>query len=309
MEKTKFIYKLKSKFYRSKDAKLGKNVLNWVLLIYLCLHSFLMLFLLLWGVSTSLKTVDDFMENAVWLPKGHWAFENYKYVFQNFYAPIVTEEGLKRIGIEMLFLNSILYAGVTAIIQTFVHCWMAYLVQRFPNKFSKVIYSMVLIVNIVPIIGTNSSMLAMFKMMGIYDTFFSFYLMKFSFTHIAFFIFHAAFKGVSREFDEAARIDGAGEFRIFWNILFPMVWGVFLTFFLMSFIGFWNDYMTPLMYLPTHPTLAYGVYMLVNTTINGFNRTPMRMATCIVLVIPIIILFVFFRDKMMSQLNLGGIKE
>ena len=318
MQTTKI--KLKNK---KTQGRLGKSPLNWIICTYLIVHSLIFLFMIFWGISTSVKTIDDFMgyissngyvePNKIWLPRGkfsEWGWTNYVNVFKNFYVTVTSKEfGQKQIWMEGMILNSLLYAGVTAIIQTFSHCWVAYLCQRFKYKFSGFLFNMIIIVNIIPIIGTNASMLQVFKKLNIYDTFFSFYLMKFTFTSMPFFVFYASFKVIPKDFEEAAYLDGASDFKVFFTILLPMVSGTFLIFIITGFMGYWNDYMTPLIFLPTHPTFAYGVYTLVNTTINSFNRTPMRMATCVVLVVPIIILFLIFREKMMTSVRIGGMKE
>ena len=91
--------------------------------------------------------------------------------------------------------------------------------------------------------------------------------------------------------------------------MFPMVGTIFTTVMLMSFIGMWNDYQTPLLYLPSHPTLAYGIYDLSKTNINDLNNVPARVAGCVILLVPILTVFISFRKKIMGNISIGGIKE
>ena len=81
----------------------------------------------------------------------------------------------------------------------------------------------------------------------------------------------------------------------------------FATVFLIKFIEFWNDYSTPLLYLPTHPTLAYGVQDM--STNGDINKVLERIASCMVLALPITILFIVFRNKIMGNVTMGGVKE
>jgi ABC-type glycerol-3-phosphate transport system permease component len=91
--------------------------------------------------------------------------------------------------------------------------------------------------------------------------------------------------------------------------MLPLVANVFSTIMLINFIGLWNDYQTPLLFLPSHPTLAYGIYELSNSYLQGLNNVPMRMAGCIVMVLPILALFLAFKNKLMNNVSMGGIKE
>lgn len=63
------------------------------------------------------------------------------------------------------------------------------------------------------------------------------------------------------------------------------------------------------MYMPTHPTLAYGVYYLSISKETDFASHPMRMVACVILALPLITVFVLFRDKIMGNVTMGGVKE
>ena len=122
-------------------------------------------------------------------------------------------------------------------------------------------------------------------------------------------VFFAAFKGVSKEYSEAASIDGASEFTIMVRIMLPMVKTVMLTVFLIKFIELWNDYQNPMLYLPSYPTVAFGVYYM--SVVNRTNdiSTTVRLAGSILMAVPVLILFVCFKDKLIGNLSMGGVKE
>ena len=106
-------------------------------------------------------------------------------------------------------------------------------------------------------------------------------------------------------------MDGAGEYTVFLRIMLPMVKTVFWTIALIYFITYWNDYQTPLLYMPSYPTLSYGVYSLtVNTSASlGLNYKTVQMAASMTLIVPILIAFIIFKDKIMGNLTMGGEKE
>ena len=87
-----------------------------------------------------------------------------------------------------------------------------------------------------------------------------------------------------------------------------MVRNTLMTVILIKFIEFWNDYQTPLVYLPTHPVMAYGMYQMQNTTTNGMNSVPMRMTGAMIMLIPIMIIFLLLQKRLLGNLMVGGIK-
>jgi ABC-type glycerol-3-phosphate transport system permease component len=120
-------------------------------------------------------------------------------------------------------------------------------------------------------------------------------------------VYYCTFKSISWEYAEEAIMDGAGHFKIMTGIMFPLAKNTISTIFILMFIGFWNDYQTPLLYLPTHPTVMYATQQLSTKGESGYG-TPMRMASCIVVAIPLIVIFSIFSDKIMGDLTVGGVK-
>jgi multiple sugar transport system permease protein len=85
---------------------------------------------------------------------------------------------------------------------------------------------------------------------------------------------------------------------------------IFFTVYLMVFVAYWNDFTTPMMFLPSKPTLSYAIYY--TTTLDSgsnFNYATRRMAALMVFAIPIIIIFTIFNKRLMTNLTMGGVKE
>lgn len=289
-----------------------KSPFTFALMFGLGFISLILIILILWGFFSSIKTIDDFIDNPVWLPTGmpwNWAWSNYVDVISQFHVPITTLSGSREVWFEEMILNSVLFAVIGSLIQTFSVCWVAYLTQRFKNKVSSIIYLVVIFVMIIPSFNSQASLLKISRALGVYDTMFSYYFMKISFTNYFYLVFFAAFRALPKDYDESALVDGAGDLVIFFKIILPLVSGVFLTIFLLSFMGSWNDYMTPIVFMPSKYTIAYGVFYLVNGNVQGLSRVPLKLAICYLFSLPILILFIFFRDRIMNSVNIGGIKE
>jgi ABC-type glycerol-3-phosphate transport system permease component len=132
--------------------------------------------------------------------------------------------------------------------------------------------------------------------------------MKMNFLGMYYLVFFAMFKSVPKEFDEAAKIDGAGDFTIMLKIVLPTIVPTLLTVTLLTFIGFWNDYQIPLIYLPHYPTISQGLQRMINTNLNDLSTVPMRMTASMIVLIPIFTIFVIFQKSLMGNVTIGGVK-
>ena len=276
--------------------------------IFLLLYVVFFCYLMFWAISTSLKTVSDFNDNVLGFPTNP-TFTNFVTIFNNFYVRVNIDGEMVPKFVEHMLINTLLYAGVGSFISAFVPCIVAYVVTRFNYKFNAIIKGIVIVTMVLPIVGSSASGLQLLQTLGLYDSIVGDWITKISFLGMYFLIFSAAFETLPKDYIEAAYMDGASELKLFFKVMFPMVGTIFTTVMLMSFIGMWNDYQTPLLYLPSHPTLAYGIYDLSKTNINDLNNVPARVAGCVILLVPILTVFISFRKKIMGNINIGGIKE
>ena len=113
---------------------------------------------------------------------------------------------------------------------------------------------------------------------------------------------------VSNELMDAARIDGAGEFTIFWRIILPIVAPGLTSLGLIFFMGSWNDFLGPLIYLksPEHFTLP----LIIRSLIGPVGRTvyDVQMATSVISLIPLLIIFLIFQRRFVEGITAGAIK-
>jgi multiple sugar transport system permease protein len=86
-----------------------------------------------------------------------------------------------------------------------------------------------------------------------------------------------------------------------------MVGSTIAAVFILYFIQFWNDYQLPMIFLPLKPTVSYGLYKFQNN-VNTTMSTPIKLCAAFVSAVPVIILFIAFRNKIMGNVAMGGIK-
>ncbi len=286
------------------------TVMTAVMGLLLLIYSLVLIYMLVWAFMASVKDpVFEYTNNKLGLPQ-EWHFEHYIDVFKMFSldVPNTSGDGTMNVGLLQMFLNSLLYSVGCAFAGTLCPCVMGYLCARFPYKFNKVIYFIVIVTMIITPVGNLPSEIRVAQSLGLYNHIWGLWIMKANFLGMYFLVFYGIFKGLPLAYTEAAKIDGAGNMSIFLRIMMPLVRSTFLTVFLINFIGFWNDYQVPLIYLPSYPTVAYGVFTMTTTTVNNMASIPMRMTAALLMLIPILVIFLTCQKKLLGNLTVGGIK-
>ena len=283
--------------------------INWFTIIifaFLAVYATSLLIPLIWGVINSLKAPFDYDVNRLGFPKP-FTMVNFQRALKLLYAPVPSGQGSRNVLIPELALNSIFYALGCAFFQTLCCCLMAYVTQRFDWKICKIIYSVVIITMILPIIGAMPSELRILKTIGLYDSIPGGWLLRANFLGVYFLVFYETFRAIPRSFAEAAEIDGAGHFGVLFRIMLPLAAKTFGAVMLIYFVQYWNDYQVPLVYIPTKPTLTYAMYTAALST--RISSVPERLAVCLVVFVPIFIVFMIFQKKIMGNISMGGLKD
>lgn len=318
-----------------KKAKKKFSIFNILLILVfavLLLYSLSFILLISWGFLTSLKSVIDFTDlgNVLGLPdpslsKNELKFSNYSLVLNSFkfnvadksyYSSIFGLVSKPKVETNFLLLiwNSAAYAVGGSLIHTMTTATVAFICAKYRFKYTEVIYTTALIVMMIPIVGAYPSELKLLQDLGLYNSYLGMWLQKMTFTGLYFFVFYAFFRGIPDSFIEAAEVDGASQFTIYLTIIMPLAIKILSTVMLLSFIDYWNNYQVALLYHPSYPTLAYGVFSMSTQTLNpnvqkGAWDTPQKVAACMMLALPLITLFIIFRNKILGDVSMGGLKE
>lgn len=293
---------------RAKTSNSNLSVFSIILFILLLLYVVSLIIPLCWALITSLKGKLDFIRNPFALPKV-WEWKNYITAAENFTSTYNKNGVVRTVEIGEMLVNSLVYALGASFLGTFATCVMAYASSRFNFKMSKWIYSTVLVVMTLPIVGNLPSAIQVMRKLNLYDTMAGMLIMNAAFWGMHFLIFHAAFSGIPKDYNEAAYVDGASNWTVMVKIIFPLVINTFAPIMLIKFIGFWNDYNMTLQYAPNVKTLAFGLYEYSLSFAPAINGTHMKMAGCCILAVPVLILFLFFHKRIMGNIAAGGIKE
>lgn len=348
-----------------KTAKKNKttSVVFAIVFAVLIIYALFVIISLLWGVMTSLKSLEDINggfffytqknilgfpdldASHVWIDpetgeeyiyhsrREFFQFFNYQQVVQlftykkttSFYTNGRTEavahyqkvwfggaaNGANNATFIDILINTILYTVGGAAIMCFMPALTAYITAKYDYVWCKALHLINIVIMCIPVVGRYPTELTFLRNSGLYDSMFGNYVQKMTGSGTYYLVYYAFFKGLSNVFRDAASIDGASEWTITFRIYFPLAQKMILTIFLIQFVNLWNDYQTLYLYLPSYPTFAYMVfYKVIEATDNTtFQELHMKTAACMFLAVPILILFIIFKDKLMGSISLGGIKE
>lgn len=283
-----------------------------VVMVLLILYGVAVVGLLLWGFIASFRN-DQAVVQRPWALFEDLTLDNYSDVFNNFKTFKYVDGGTQTVYFEEMFLNSLLYAGGGALMQTLCTAIVAYLTAKYDNTCSKIVHYTVIVTLTLPIVGNLASMLQVTKSLKLFDSIIGSWIMKFGFNNIYYLIFYAFFKKISWEYAESAFLDGGSHYTVFFRIMLPLAMPLMATVFLLNFIQYWNDFETPYMFLPNHTTAGIMLYMSIiggggSWAGEGVIALTSQLAAAFLVFLPIFVLFLVFRNKIMGNLSEGGIK-
>jgi ABC-type glycerol-3-phosphate transport system permease component len=274
----------------ARDIRISKKVLSYFVLILL---AFFFLGPLLWMFSTSLKDRTSLF-NIEWfsLP---WHWENYTYA-------------LTMIPFWNQLKNTLIVVVLNIIGQLLVSSLVAYGFARLESPVKKPMFILVLATMMIPSATMVIPSYILFKHLGWIDTLLPLTVPAFFGHAYNIFLLKIFYQKIPFEYDEAARLDGAGYLRIWWQLLLPLTKPVLATIAVFTFQNNWNDFFGPLIYLQSveNFTLQLGL-----ASFSGMYRVDWTslMAAATVIMIPCAFVFVVAQKYFAQSLSITGLKE
>ena len=281
---------------RAQVMRLGARVLLYALVLFL---TAVFTVPLLWTVTSSLKAVTDLymFPPLIFPPKPQ--FSNYPRAWT--YVPF-----------GAFYLNTIIVtasATAGAVLSSTLAAY-GFARGRFPGR--NVLFYLVLSTLMLPGEVTIIPKFILFKELGWIDTFKPLIVPEwFGGGAFNIFLLRQFFLPIPRTFDEAATVDGAGSFRILWNILLPLCSPAIITVAILTFLNHWNDFFEPLIYLnsPENLTLSLGLrFFLLSPTEGGEPKDHLLMAAVLMAALPCLIIFFVAQRYFVRGIVMSGIK-
>lgn len=273
-----------------------KNISKILLLMMACVIAYLFLLPLLFMVFTSFKGVAESVTSTTLLPK-EWTFENYIELFHNTDTSPV---------IQWLINTAIITICGTALRIT-TSVLAAYALARLNVPGKKIILIGLIWAMAIPEIVTYFPLFYIFKQIGGLNTYWALILPSGSGVMCIYLIYNFLID-FPKELEEAGLVEGANIFQILWHIVLPSVKPVVITQAFITFLGLYNSYLWPSLVINKNETrtITLGIAALVLG--ENYTNPGMMMASTVVSVIPVMIIFIFANKYIVKGFTHSGIK-
>ena len=185
---------------------------------------------------------------------------------------------------------------------------VAYGFARIPFKGRSALFVLVLATMMVPESVLLIPQYLLFKTFGWLDSLLPLVVPRYFGTAFYIFLLRQFFLTIPRELDEAAIIDGANHFQIFWWIILPLSGPILITVFALSFVELWNDFFGPLIYLNSNSKMVVAVALRLFAIPGAQLPIHLLMAASVVSVLPVIIVFLICQRYFIRGIALTGLK-
>jgi multiple sugar transport system permease protein len=185
---------------------------------------------------------------------------------------------------------------------------VAYGFARIPFKGRSALFVLVLATMMVPESVLLIPQYLLFKTFGWLDSLLPLVVPRFFGSAFYIFLLRQFFMTIPRELDEAAIIDGANHFQIFWWIMLPLSGPILITVFALSFVELWNDFFGPLIYLNSNSKMVVAVALRLFAIPGAQLPIHLLMAASVVSVLPVIIVFLICQRYFIRGIALTGLK-
>lgn len=277
----------------SKEEKIVLSIVG----VFFAIYSLTLLYPFLWAFINSFKSGPEYYENPYAFPM--------EFNFNNFVKAFSLQ--VRGTGLLGLLFNSVWMTLLATVLSMTASVSMAYALAKYNFKGRNLLYMIAITIQIIPIVGSQAAMYRLVYNWNIANNPLLIGLLWISGFDFTFIVMYSYFKSVSWSFAEAAFIDGASHYQVFYKVMVPIASPAIIALTITVIISRWNDYMTPFLYMPNYPNLSLGIYILdLEKQLQG--GPTVYFAAILISIIPILIIFIMFQDKIMHNTVAGGLK-
>ncbi len=270
---------------KQKTGLIIKEICFWILSLIVIVPFLIVIF-------NAFKTKSEAINMALSLPET-WHFENFKTVW---------EQG----DILHSLKNSLVISVISVAVTVVASSMCAYVISRNRTRVNRFIYVYFAMGLMVPV--SLVSIVKVLRVIGLYNTLPGTMMVFIALIMpLSVFLYYGFITGVPQELDEAAVIDGAGAFRIFTQVIFPLLKPVTVTVIMINFLNVWNDFQIPLYTLPDpdNAVIVQKVYNFYGTYTASWNLVSV---TILYAILPILVVYIFGQKYIISGMVAGSVK-
>lgn len=253
---------------------------------------------LLWMLSVSVQDVEGvFAQPFRWIPEQpRW--ENFR-------------EAVTMFPFGRYLANTTIITFSVVLLTLLSSSLVAYGFSRMRFRGRNLLFALCLSTMMLPGQVTMIPLYVAFARLGWVDTWYPLIVPALFGSPFYIFLLRQFFLTIPREYDEAAVLDGAGKLRIYWSIILPLARPALATVALFSFVGTWNDFFGPLIYIntPEKATLTLGLQMLKSQIVGtGTVQWHILMAASLLVMLPNVVVFFLAQKHFVKGLQMGGLR-
>lgn len=276
----------------SKEWKKAGTIFWYLVLAAITL---LMLVPTLWGLCASFKPEEEVLAEGIHFLPQDFTFENYIEVFTNRNNPVLR-----------WFFNSLVIAVLNVGLYLFIASMAAFAFSRLKFKGRETMFLVCMMSMMIPGIINVIPNYVIIEKMGLLDNYLAMVLPGLGGVGSVFMI-RQFMKGIPKEYDEAAKIDGASNWCIYTRIILPLCKPALITAGIFAFQGSWNDFLWPLIVTnsPETRTLTSGLYIMQGLYSHQYGKL---LAGAMLSALPVLIVFLFGQKYLVEGIGVGGVK-
>jgi multiple sugar transport system permease protein len=264
-----------------------------LLYVALCGVALVMLLPFFWMLSASVRTQGDLTAHPATLWPTHWYWSNYVNIW-------------KQIPFGRQLLNTAVFAGSVAVISVLIDSMAGYALARFDFRGRNLAFVLIIMTMMLPIQVTLIPIFRLLIDLHWIDTYQGLIVPR---TADAFgiFLMRQFFFALPKDLEDAARVDGASEFRIWWQVMMPLALPAVLTLGLFNMLANWNDLLWPLIVTTDirMETLPAGLALFKGQHVTEYG---LLMAGSVLALLPMVIAFLFVQRRFIEGIATTGIK-
>ena len=262
--------------------------------IILSVISLVWVFPFLWMALGSLKTQREILAKPPRLLPDHATLANFTKWFE-------------QLNFSTYFTNSIIVAVIT-VLGNIIFCSMVgYALAKMQFRGKNIVFGAVMVTLMVPSVATFVPLFVIIANLGLSNTYAAL-ILPFLTQPVGVFLMRQFMTGIPDAVIEAARIDGAGELRIFFQIVLPQCAPAIATLSILTFLSSWNNFLWPLVAAQSDSMYTLPVALSLYSTGQNATNYSVLLAGAVLIITPILLLFIFLQRYFIEGVAMTGIK-
>jgi multiple sugar transport system permease protein len=248
-----------------------------------------------WALLTSFKPSSEIVRvPPTFFPKT-WTTKAYQTIFND-----------PKVPLERFYINSLLVAGSRVAITLFTSSLAGFIFAKYRFWGKRITFGFILVQLMIPFQVVMIPAYLILVKLGLVDSLWGLIIPSMV-DAFGIFLMRQFIEGIPTELMDAARVDGAPEFRIYWSIILPQLGAVLATLGIFTFMATWNDYLWPLIVITTHERRTLPLLLTWYSSQHS-TRYDLTMAASVLVLLPILVVYIFFQRWIVKGVALTGFK-